>query len=111
MTGIFVKHFLEWIGVKQKLDTHDYTPPLVNEGDIWWCAIGENIGVETSGKGRNFTRPVIIIKKFGRLAFFGIPLTSKKTGRDMVRFSHSQKYRADCHALTSSILQLQTTGP
>jgi hypothetical protein len=74
---MFGKRFLEWIGVKQKLDAHDYNPPLVNEGDLW-CAIGENVGIETSGKGENFTRPVIIFKKFGRLAFFGIPTTTKE---------------------------------
>jgi mRNA interferase MazF len=56
---------------------------------LWWCAVGENIGVEISGKGKNFTRPVIILKKFGRLAFFGIPTTTKeREGSWYVRFSY-----------------------
>ncbi|HEY4489355.1 MAG TPA: type II toxin-antitoxin system PemK/MazF family toxin [Candidatus Paceibacterota bacterium] len=75
---MFIKRFLEWIGVKQKLEANDYKPPLVNEGDLWWCAISENVGVEICGKGQNFTRPVIVIKKFGRHAFFRIPLTTKR---------------------------------
>jgi mRNA interferase MazF len=86
---MFVKRFLEWIGIKQKLDAHDYNPPLVSESDLWWCAIGENVGIETSGKGRNFTRPIIVIKKFGRLAFFGIPTTTKRReGTWYVQFTH-----------------------
>jgi mRNA interferase MazF len=72
---MFAKRFLEWIGVKRKLDAHDYQPPLVREGELWWCAVGENVGIEASGKGENFTRPVIVLKRFGTLAFFGIPMT------------------------------------
>jgi mRNA interferase MazF len=43
---------------------------------VWWCSVGENVGVEISGKGQDFTRPVIVLKKLGRLAFFGIPTTT-----------------------------------
>lgn len=84
-----VKRFLGWIGIKQKLDGHDYRPPLTSEGDLWWCAVGENVGVEISGKSDNFTRPVIILKKFGRLGFLGIPTTTKKrVGSWYVAFVH-----------------------
>ena len=24
--------------------------PAIKEGEIWWCAMGENIGVEINGK-------------------------------------------------------------
>ncbi len=84
------KCFLEWIGIKQKLDEHDYAPPMISEGDLWWCAIGENVGVEAGGKSKNFTRPVIVLKKFGRLGFFGIPTTTNKerTGTWYVSFIH-----------------------
>lgn len=76
MVNTFVKRFLEWIGIKEKLDSNDFRPPLINEGDLWWCAVGENIGVEMSGKGKDFTRPVIVLKKLDRFAFFGIPTTT-----------------------------------
>lgn len=87
---MFIKRFLEWIGVKQKLDDNDYNPPLLNEGDLWWCALGENVGVEISGKGEQFTRPVVVIKKFGRLAFFGIPTSTntERKGSWYVSFKH-----------------------
>ncbi len=55
---------------------------LFKEGEIWWCSIGINIGVEIYGKGKRFTRPVIIFKKFNANSFLGIPLTSRaKEGR------------------------------
>lgn len=84
-----MKRFLEWIGLKQKLDVHDYLPPLISEGDLWWCAVGENVGIEVSGKSMNFTRPVIILKKFGRLGFLGIPTTTQpRKGSWYVQFTH-----------------------
>jgi len=90
MASVFIKRFREWIRIKQKLDDNSYTPPLIHEGDLWWCAIGENVGVETSGKGNNFTRPVIVLKKFSRLAFFGIPTTTntERIGSWYVHFRH-----------------------
>jgi hypothetical protein len=36
-----------------------------------------NVGVEVYGKGRNFERPVLILKKFDDNFFFGIPITSR----------------------------------
>lgn len=77
---MFAKRFAEWVGIKHKIDANDYRPPFVKEGDLWWCAVGENVGIETSGKGQHFTRPVIVLKKFGRLAFLGIPATTKMRG-------------------------------
>ncbi len=83
------KRFLEWIGVKEKIDDREHQPPLTTEGDLWWCAIGENVGVEVGGKSKNFTRPVIILKKFGRSGFLGIPTTTKeRKGTWYVSFVH-----------------------
>jgi mRNA interferase MazF len=55
---------------------------LFKEGEIWWCSIGINIGVEILGKGTDFARPVVIFKKFDTYSFLGIPLTTQiKNGR------------------------------
>jgi hypothetical protein len=40
--------------------------------------IGQNIGYETDGKGDGFLRPVLILRKFSRESFLGIPLTTSK---------------------------------
>lgn len=49
----------------------------INEGDVVWVAIGENVGVEMDGKSEKYSRPVIVIKKHSALCFTGIPLTSR----------------------------------
>lgn len=71
------KWFALWIALKEKLHGKITKPPRVNEGDIWWVSIGENIGHEINGKNEKFTRPVIIFKKFSNSLFFVIPLTTK----------------------------------
>ena len=38
-----IKKFLEWIGLKEKLHKAGNKAPLFKEGEIWWCAIGENV--------------------------------------------------------------------
>ncbi len=48
------------------------------EGQIWWCSIGLNIGSESYGKGENFRRPVLIIKKLSADLCIVLPLTSKE---------------------------------
>ena len=86
-----VNRFLAWIGVKQKLAGRDHVPPLLREGDLWWCSVGENVGIEVNGKSGDFTRPVIIVKKFGRLGFLGVPTSTKqRTGTWYVSFSHQR---------------------
>jgi len=76
-----IKRFLEWIGLKEKIHNNNSIPPLFNEGEIWWCAIGENIGIEINGKGKLFSRPIFIYKKLSRNGFLGIPLsTQQKNG-------------------------------
>lgn len=51
---------------------------LFKEGEIWWCSIGMNVGIETYGKEPKFLRPVLVLKKFDASGFFGIPLTSHR---------------------------------
>ncbi len=52
------------------------------EREIWWVALGHNIGVEEDGKFPNFARPVLVLRKFSQSLFYGLPLsTTKKTGK------------------------------
>lgn len=71
------KHFDEWNEVKK--DVHNFGRcAAIKEGEVWWCAMGENVGVEINGKGDRFMRPVLVYKKLSHLGFLGIPLTSQK---------------------------------
>jgi hypothetical protein len=49
-----MKKFLEWIKLKEKLHNINYNPPFFKEGEVWWCAVGENVSVEINGKGGGF---------------------------------------------------------
>jgi mRNA interferase MazF len=65
------------------------TAPTFKEGEIWWCSIGMNIGREVFGKGKEFTRPVIVYKKINKDSFLGIPLTTQlKNGSWYVSISY-----------------------
>lgn len=91
MSMYFLKRFTEWIGLKEKLDNIESKPPLFKEGEIWWCSIGENIGVEISGKGDLFSRPVVIFKKLSKEVFLGLPMTTKiKKGSWYIDVIHNQ---------------------
>ncbi|MEI7777676.1 MAG: type II toxin-antitoxin system PemK/MazF family toxin [bacterium] len=77
MKAYYLKRFLEWIFVKQKLHDNIAKTPFVSEGDLWWASLGENIGKEINGKSELFTRPVLILKKFSPETFLVLPLTTK----------------------------------
>lgn len=70
------KRFPEWLELKEKLHKAGKLPKI-KEGDIWWCSVGENVGVEINGKSEFFSRPVLVLKKLSRFGFMGIPLTSQ----------------------------------
>jgi mRNA interferase MazF len=65
-----------WNQEKQKLDTN-YRTLLFKEGEIWWCSLGMNIGEEIYGKGSEFSRPVIILKKLSNNSCVVLPVTSQ----------------------------------
>lgn len=71
------REFRDWIEVKA--DVHErIVLPNFSEGEIWWCAVGRNVGVEINGKSKTFARPVIVLRKLNKRSFMAIPLTSKR---------------------------------
>ena len=70
------KDFNKWSIKKQKLDKRIHIP-FVNERDVFWCSIGINIGDEENGKNELFSRPVLVLKKFNKNLFWGIPMSTK----------------------------------
>jgi len=62
---------------EQKKKTHDRTDaPFCHKRELWWCALGVNVGSEQDGAGDEHRRPVLILKSLSRLTFFAIPLTT-----------------------------------
>ncbi|OHB01328.1 MAG: hypothetical protein A3A90_00430 [Candidatus Zambryskibacteria bacterium RIFCSPLOWO2_01_FULL_35_19] len=70
-----MKRFLEWIGIKEKIHKKRL-PPTFEEREIWWASLGENVGHEENGKGDDFVRPFVVIKKFNKELLFGVPCSS-----------------------------------
>lgn len=71
------KDFDVWNEKKKWLDTNK-RDLLFKEGEIWWCSLGLNVGEEVYGKGRDFRRPVIILKKLSRNSCVVMPTSTQK---------------------------------
>lgn len=49
--------------------------PFFHEREIWYAILGLNVGFEQDGRGSEFLRPIVIIRKFNNEVFWGVPLT------------------------------------
>ena len=71
------KDFDNWNKNKKIINKQSFVD-FYHKREIWWCTLGVNIGFEQDGTGKNFDRPVIIIKGFSKNVFICLPLTGKK---------------------------------
>jgi mRNA-degrading endonuclease toxin of MazEF toxin-antitoxin module len=95
------KNFWEWHGQKSNIDNKDRIS-FFNEKDVWFTSLGANIGFEQDGKGSEFLRPIVVLKKFNHETLWGIPLTSKtKSGLYYFTFEHNNR------SSTANISQLR----
>lgn len=86
-----MKRYDKWNEVKKSINNKRDIITF-KERDVFWASIGENIGYEQNGKGDDFSRPIIVIKKLSRNMFFGIPLSTKiKDGSYFHEFTFLQK--------------------
>jgi len=84
------KKFDEWNEIKKKTDKKDFFLTL-KPREIYWLKMGENVGYEQSGKGNNFARPAIVIKKLNKYLFLGIPTST--TFREESNFFYPFEYK------------------
>lgn len=70
--------YINWNNLKYNLIESSATPPKFNDREIWWCSIGINVGYELNGKNSSSERPVLILKKYNKDMFFGLPLSTKQ---------------------------------
>jgi mRNA-degrading endonuclease toxin of MazEF toxin-antitoxin module len=88
------KKYDEWNKIKKQ--THNLKKKVYfKQRDIFFIRIGENIGYEQSGKGEDFLRPVVVLKKFNNDFFMGVPLTStQKSGKYYFEFEFSSEKKS-----------------
>jgi len=70
-----IKDFDRWNELKKKI--HDERKNvLYNQGEIWWCHLGVNVGFEEDGAGLDSERPVVIVRRFSVQLCWVIPLST-----------------------------------
>ena len=81
-----IKDFDGWNEKKKEVNFTE-TTRYFYEREIWWCTIGVNVGFEQDGKSKQFTRPILVFKKFSKNVFIGLPLsTTTKEGKYYYQF-------------------------
>lgn len=69
----------KWNELKKKIQSGADVPEFFpKEGEVWMSSLGKNIGFEQNGSGNNFTRPVLIVKKFNNHMFWCISLSTQQ---------------------------------
>ncbi len=71
------KDFDKWNKLKKDLHQRE-SKNNFREGEVWWCSFGLNVGFEEDGKNLLYERPVLVIRKFSKELFIGLPLTTTK---------------------------------
>ncbi len=100
------EEFLTWIKLKFKIEENNFRPYFYNEGEIWWVNLGKNLGDEENGKGLNFVRPIVVVKKFNSRFCLAIPISSKlKENKYYFKISYGGQYYS---ALVSQIRALDS---
>src|ERR1700722_4496180 len=81
------KNFDEWNEQKKSIQ-YEEIPIFFMEREIWLCHVGLNVGSEQDGKGDEFLRPILIIRKFNKNLLWAVPLTKvQKEGSYNFEFS------------------------
>lgn len=76
--------------------------------EIFWVKLGQNLGSEEYGKGKDFARPVIIVRRLTSDLFIGIPITTTIKNND---YFHSFTYMNKSRGMVENsamILQVKT---
>lgn len=63
------KNFDDWMMVKKRIHYAGVKRTFC-EGEVWWCALGENIGVEINGKSATFARPILVLRKLSQFSLW-----------------------------------------
>jgi mRNA interferase MazF len=70
-----MQEFDKWNKVKKETAKNKMKLSIKSR-DIYWAKIGQNIGHEEYGKGKDFLRPIIVIRQLTGDLFIGVPTTT-----------------------------------
>lgn len=93
---------------EKKKDIHENMEiKLYHEREVWWCALGTNVGFEQDGTGKNGERPVLILKGFSKHVCVVLPLTTS-VKRNPYHYSLGKIDGREAFAITSQIRLIDT---
>ncbi len=103
-----MKQFDKWNEVKKSTDSVTFHYKI-KPREVFWFKIGQNIGHEEFGKGKEFVRPVIVIRQLTSDLFVGVPTTtSKKQDNDYFHnINYLNKKKEEVHSV-AMLLQMKT---
>ena len=76
-----LEEYNEWNEVK-KITSKNNIHIGIKSREVFWIKLGQNIGDEEYGKGKLFSRPVLVIRQFTKDLFLGVPLTTTIKNND-----------------------------
>jgi len=71
-----MKNFDQWNIAKKHIHENKHVV-YAHPREIWWCALGLNVGAEIDGKNDTFERPVLVMRVYNLETLLVLPLTSK----------------------------------
>ncbi|MDA8611239.1 type II toxin-antitoxin system PemK/MazF family toxin [Candidatus Pacebacteria bacterium] len=101
-----MRDFDSW-NTQKKLIHQNNKNKLYHPRDVWWCSLGNNIGFEQNGSGKEYDRPVLILKGFNKEVCLIVPLTtSSKKNKYMISAGEIEEKPAQ--AIISQIKLIDT---
>lgn len=101
-----MKDFDSWNDKKKKIETSSVSK-FYNTREIWWCSLGINVGYEQDGMGKDYQRPVLILKGISKNTCIVIPLTTSDNEHSL-RFPIGMVGGKNASALLSQIKVIDT---
>lgn len=74
--------FDKWNGIKKRIDASKSDMHFPENGEVCITVLGKNVGFEQNGGGHNFSRPVLVFKRFNDQMFLVVPLSTKQKSYD-----------------------------
>jgi mRNA interferase MazF len=96
------KDFRLWHEKKRTIQ-NQYPRIFFKEREIWFCHVGENVGFEQDGRGQDFLRPVVLLKKFNNQICWAIPLTRSGKPGSPYYFNFSFREQVESWCILSQL--------
>lgn len=95
--------FDQWNELKKVIEAQENDPnKFPKEGEVWMSSLGKNIGYEQNGSGDNYSRPLLIIKKFNNHMFWAVALSTKQKNYDFY-FNYTDPHEQQVSAILAQM--------